>query len=415
VSAYPIAKSYNTLNLVFYRATFKQSGTVKHWISRINSFLFFVSLTVGCARHAIADTGDNVGAPTGKPSPAFPLTTKGRWIVDQKGQRVKLHGTNWYGGSDGWSVVGGLDHNSVAKVVKLIRELGFNSVRLPFSNAMLHMTETSAEAIKANPQLAGKSPLEVFDATVAELSAQGIYVVLNNHTTSSVWCCGWDTNALWFNDDQSTEQFMADWEAIIARYKNNPWVIGADLRNEIRSGPTGEPNWGHGDDRDWHKISEILGNRLLRINPDLLIIVEGLNYATDFSGLATKPVQLSLPNHVIYSPHNYSWFGGDLKKLNYESMRDGLDKGWGFIFKGKNGLQAPVWVSEFGAGPKDDPKWLNYFVRYLRENDLDWCMWPLNNGVRGGNGSVEEWGVITPDWQRRLTDWRTKVLDTIQK
>lgn len=388
---------------------------MKKSLVRYLQIALFFGLSFGCARHAVADVGDNLGAPPAKPAISFPLTTKGRWIVDQQGQRVKLHGTNWYGGSDGWSVVGGLDQNSMTNIVRLIKELGFNSVRLPFSNAMLHMDVTPPEAVKANPQLAGKSPIEVFDATVAELSAQGIYVILNNHTTSSQWCCGWDTNALWFNDDQTTEQFMTDWEWMVARYKNNPWVIAADLRNEIRSGPTGEPKWGTGDERDWHRTAESLGNRLLRINPDLLIIVEGLNYATDFSGVAAKPIQLSVPNRIIYSPHNYSWFGGDLSKLNYESMRDGLDKGWGFIFKGTDGLQAPVWVSEFGAGPKDDPKWLNYFVRYLRENDLDWCMWPLNNGVRGGNGSVEEWGVVTTDWKRRLTDWRTKVLDTIQK
>src|SRR5262245_15243286 len=67
----------------------------------------------------------------------LPLSTCGRWIVDRARRRVKLASVNWYGASDVRHVVGGLDRLTLARLAGTIRTLGFNSVRLPFSNEML--------------------------------------------------------------------------------------------------------------------------------------------------------------------------------------------------------------------------------------------------------------------------------------
>src|SRR5690349_19750780 len=69
----------------------------------------------------------------GRVEVALPLSTCGRWIVDQDRRRVKLAGVNWYGASDVKHVVGGLDRMTLERIVGTIVELGFNSVRLPFS------------------------------------------------------------------------------------------------------------------------------------------------------------------------------------------------------------------------------------------------------------------------------------------
>eukprot|EP00971_Amphidinium_carterae_P122661 2428335-Amphidinium_carterae.1 len=50
-----------------------------------------------------------------------------------------------------------------------------------------HMT------LAANPDLQGKSPLQVFDAAIEVLTGEGILVILNNHVSSKMWCCStWD-------------------------------------------------------------------------------------------------------------------------------------------------------------------------------------------------------------------------------
>jgi hypothetical protein len=83
----------------------------------------------------------------------------------------------------------------VAQVIDGFAELGLNSVRLQFSNQMIHDTNPVPD-LPANPDLHGKPPLQVYDKVVERLTARGFAVILNNHTTTSRWCCGLDGNVL---------------------------------------------------------------------------------------------------------------------------------------------------------------------------------------------------------------------------
>ena len=59
---------------------------------------------------------------------------------------------------------------------------------------------------------------------------------------------------------------------------------------------------------DWRAAAERCANTLLSVNADLLMFVEGLNYASDLTGVAKYPIQLTVPNRVVYEAHDYSWF-----------------------------------------------------------------------------------------------------------
>src|SRR5258705_4500996 len=74
-----------------------------------------------------------------------PLRTDGRWIVDAKRRRVKLAGVNWYGAEEHDEVVGGLDHRPLDRIAACVAAMGFNTVRLPFSNAVVHERRPLAE------------------------------------------------------------------------------------------------------------------------------------------------------------------------------------------------------------------------------------------------------------------------------
>ena len=88
----------------------------------------------------------------------FPLRTRGRNIVNKQGERFKLCGVNWYGASDALHVVGGLADRSLSGICAAIAEMGFNVVRLPFSNQMLHANVVPEGAISPslNPSLLEK-------------------------------------------------------------------------------------------------------------------------------------------------------------------------------------------------------------------------------------------------------------------
>jgi hypothetical protein len=53
-----------------------------------------------------------------------------------------------------------------------------------------------------------------------------------------VRCCSNDDGeGLWYTSEYPAEVFFDHWTFLSQRYRNNPMVIGADLRNEIRGVP----------------------------------------------------------------------------------------------------------------------------------------------------------------------------------
>lgn len=374
----------------------------------------------------------------------MPLSTSGRYIIDNNGNRFKLKSVNWAAhGVEAakiidlpFDVVEGLDRQPIEHIIGLIKEWGFNSIRLTFSNEMLHRTiPVGDEHLTANPSWSGLTPLEVLDKTIEALTDAGIVVILNNHTTTSQSCCGYDGNGLWHMDygrhPQSEDQWIADWLMLADRYKSNKMVAGADLRNEVRTTKLGgslipkEPTWGGGGSDDWHRASQRAGREVLKVNPDLLIIVEGINWAgllPNFGG-GHRPVMepanrysvsLQDSNKLVYAAHNYAFTGpynnGDrtggtaagrknYAELTDEEFRTFMDKEWSFVLENDNHFTAPIWISEFGGHYYEErplqQAWLTRFVDYLIEKDVSFAWWQLRYGPMG---------LVTEDYSQRKTD-----------
>jgi endoglucanase len=332
-----------------------------------------------------------------------PLHTSGYDILDASGHRVRLTSVNWYGFDQKEFVAGGLDVAPLEVIVEQIRAIGVNSVRLPWANETIEKNPAVPDyAVKANPKFKGQRALDVMDAVIGALAHAHIMVILDNHMSRADWCCkDDDDNGLWYNAAYPEEKWLADWQAIVRRYKRQRWVIGADLRNELRSGT----QWGGSDPRlDWHAAAERGGNAVLAENPDLLIMVEGPQYSTDFTAFATLPLVLNVAHRVVYSPHAYAFSGHAFQ--NYEELRQAYDARAGFLLHAEPAI--PLWVGEFGTCQTldcgDNSQWFRWFVEYLREKDLSWSYWPLNgtqsNGVSRKYGEVETYGLLAPDYRR---------------
>jgi endoglucanase len=379
------------------------------------------------------------GASTDGPLAWLPLHTQSRWIMDATNKRIKLAGVSWYGGESPDLVPLGLDHADVHAIAHEVKTLGFNSVRLPWCNQLFEQNPVVSPAlVSANPSLVGKTVLEVFDAVVGAIAAEGMVVILDNHRSRGDWCC--DTvhgDGLWHTPAYPESSFIADWVGMVRRYQGQPLVAAADLRNELRAqlpddaGPTcldcdfpaeagcgcWQPSWGDNNPAtDWAAAAQRAGDAILAVNPNLLIIVEGNYYATYF-GASYHPVTLSIPNRLVYSPHNYAGSnGGAASFADYAAFKGVMDQNWGFILTPNMPYTAPLWVGEFGASNASpdttsadlpsltDPnaKWWVYIRQYIADNDLDWAVWSLN-GTQGRGygrtfGAQETFAVLMPDW-----------------
>lgn len=364
-----------------------------------------------------------------------PFYTKGRQILDAKGFPLKLASLNWYGASDTDFVPGGLEVQHRDAIAALIRDLGFNSVRLPYADEIVvNNPVIEPSVIAANLDLFSNSDLsdghssvralDVFHAVVESLTAAGLLVIVNNHITQATWCCGinpcdlsWKND--WFGADmlctvsQTEELWIRNWETVMAPLVSNPLVMGADLRNEVR-GLWGTMHWG-----EWANAAEKAAERLLAMNPEWLMFVEGISSANDLSGVRKRPVKLSVPGRVVYSSHVYKWSGwGSLKPFSgrtYEDFAATMWRNWGYLLTEEI---APVWVGEFGtpdAPSEGDQNYWCHLMRYLRAVDASWGYWALN--ARKATGEWESYGLLGDDWDwssvRR--DYRLKDLQRLGK
>lgn len=362
---------------------------------------------------AIIDPAVDAGvdaAPVARPLPAVPFHTKSRWILDAKNERFKLASANWYGAESKDFVVAGLDKMPLATIAAQIRAAGLNSVRLPWSNELVESNPVVASArLAANPALAGKTALQVFDAVIAALAFEGLVVILDNHVSRAEWCCTEaDGNGLWFTDAYPESSWLADWRTMVKRYRNVRAVVAADLRNELRGMPDGrKPSWGGSDAAlDWRAAAKRGGDAVLAENPDLLVVVEGLAYATDLTGAYDNPLApLSVPNRLVMSSHDYSWFHPAL--FSYGQLHTDLGNKWGFLLVQGQPFTAPVWVSEFGvahSAAEVSSLWFESIRRYLDEADIDWCYWALNGTQSTGTtrtlGAEETFGILDQTWTK---------------
>ncbi|MBV8114765.1 MAG: cellulase family glycosylhydrolase [Silvibacterium sp.] len=346
-----------------------------------------------------------------------PLHTEGHNVLDAAGHPVRLISVNWYGFDQKEYVAGGLDHAPLATIVREIQELGVNSVRLPWANETLERNPLVPDyAVKANPQFRGKHAMDVMDVVIDALAAAHIMVVLDNHVSRADWCCTeTDGNGLWYNADYPESKWLADWQTIVRRYKRQPWVIGADLRNELRSGAA----WGGSDPKlDWHAAAERGGNAVLAANPRLLIMVESPDYSTNFTGFDKLPVVLKVKQRLVYSPHAYNIEGHPF--ASYDELKQTYDARAGFLLHSEPAV--PLWVGEFGTcqtldcGATSD--WFVLFIRYLKENHLAWSYWPLNGTQSSGASrkydTVETYGLLSTDYQHFAAPKIIDLLRTIE-
>jgi endoglucanase len=364
-----------------------------------------------------------VGA--GATTPVFPLHTSGRFIVDSNGNRVYLNGVNWYGAESTDFVVAGLQVASLQSIVQQIKSLGFNAVRLPWSNQLYESNPVVGNyALTANTSMEGENALTILDQVIAALTNAGIMVILDNHNSNAEWCCSTtDGNSLWYNTQYPQANWIADWQGMAQRYQNNPLVIGADLRNEPRSPAT----WGGSAADDWHAAAELGGNAVLGVNPNLLVFVEGVNYALDLSGVATLPVQLNVPNQLVYEAHSYGFdYSGSSTITSYSDYLNLVNAGWGYLVTGSN--PQPLWVGEFGTcntantcidsnANTDGGYWFNMFTAFVQQYGVDWTYWAVNGTESTGSGrtfgGAETYGVLSTTWNGSASSLLTTRLQTM--
>ncbi|GIE99739.1 cellulase family glycosylhydrolase [Paractinoplanes rishiriensis] len=359
------------------------------------------------------------------------LHVQGNQIVDEAGNPVWLTGTNWFGFNASERVFHGLWSANVTEVTKSMADRGINLVRVPISTQLLLEWKAGTFApanvnTYANPELAGKNTLEIFDYWLGLCERFGIKVALDVHSAEA------DNSGhnypVWWKGTITTEHFYQGWEWVTDRYKTNDTIVAMDIKNEPHGGQNETPRakWDGSTDADnWKHVAETAAKRILAINPNVLVLVEGNQvyprpgkdwnspntnpdltpnfyntwWGGNLRGVADHPVQLGAnQDQLVYSPHDYGplvfeqpWFTGTFDKDSL--IRDVWGPNWFYIHQNNT---APLLIGEWGGRLGQDArqdKWMAALRDLIVENKVHQTFWVLNPN------SGDTGGLLLDDWK----------------
>ncbi len=288
-------------------------------------------------------------------------TTSGVDILNPAGQQFIISGINWYGFETTSYVAHGLYAQDYTYILNEIKQYGYNTIRIPFSNEMWKSDPIPGSSrVSACPQCKGLHSRDILALIINYAGSIGLHVILDNHrseagnsneanglwyiTTSknyypeSSWMSDWIHIEDWVHGVKQTEGATDTVTVNLNASDGYPIVLGFDLRNEPHTvcshtgcNYLGGSTWGTGDGidptvnpnpnpfapscaatsscHDWRLAAEragdsILGEAATNSWAYPLIFVEGISQ---------YPTAMGTP---ASGPYDFYWDGGELLGVN---------------------------------------------------------------------------------------------------
>jgi hypothetical protein len=200
--------------------------------------------------------------------------------------------------------------------IQSIASLGLNSIRVPFNHRFFDDGGTVINYAR----------FDILDSLIQWCTDYHVYIIPDFHALpggqNPLFISDPDNIKVW-DSDTDRAQAAKIWKAIAARYVNTKIILGYDLINEPSTS----------DDKGMVDLYVQLIQAIRSVDNNHLLIVEGNNYAQDFSIFNTI-----LDNNQIFSFHFYPWLSSS------SSWPDKLKVYDDFARK----VKVPMWCGEWG-------------------------------------------------------------------
>ncbi len=108
--------------------------------------------------------------------------TDGAQILDANNHPVRIAGINWFGFETPSFSPHGLWSRNYQSMLKEIKSLGYNTLRLPYSNQLFDQGSIpNGIDYTKNPDLRGLNGLQLMDKVIGFASNIGLHIILDRH------------------------------------------------------------------------------------------------------------------------------------------------------------------------------------------------------------------------------------------
>lgn len=328
-------------------------------------------------------------------------------IVDEANRPVQLRGVNWFGFETDTLAPHGLWARNWREMLDQMQSLGINALRVPLCPQAIHGGKTKGVDGKLNPDLADLDSAALMDVLVKEADRRGLYVLLDHHRPD---CSG--QSELWYTEQYPESEWVKDLTTLASRYRDVKHVLGIDLKNE----PRGAATWGIGNAKtDWNAAAERAALEVLKISPQWLIFVEGIEsnpkcsskdphfWGENLEPFACTPLDIP-PDRLVLAPHTY---GPDVHPQPFfddPTFPANMPAIWERNFGQFLAQKYSVILGEFGGrygedGSPKDRAWQDMLVQYLvgkRVSSGFYWSWNPNSADTGGL-LREDWKTVRQD------------------
>ncbi len=339
------------------------------------------------------------------------LKTEGKKIVDENGNEVLLKGY----APGGWLLIEGYmmhetdgsigaqhqiksnlislmgaekteeffkkwrDNHFTKRDVDSLAKWGFNSIRVPLHYNLFTLP------IQEEPNVGEQTWIEegftIIDNVLDWAKPHNMYVILDLHAAPGGQGRNTDISdydpskpSLW-ESELNKSKTVALWKKIAERYKDNEWIGGYDLLNET--------NWDLPGGKDLKDLFVRITNAIREVGDEHIIIIEGNDYANNFTGLRPP-----WDDNMVYSFHKY-W---------NSTNEDDLD----WILPMREQYNIPLWMGESG---ENSNTWYTDAVTLFENNNVGWAWWAMK---KIGSVNSPYRIIVNEGYQKILNYWKNE-------
>ena len=243
-----------------------------------------------------------------------------------------------------------LDNFVTEADINAIANWGFNSVRVALHYNLLTLPIEDEPIEGENTWI--EEGFERIDELMSWCSANNIYLILDLHAApggqgSDAAISDYDPDkpSLW-ESELNRDKTVALWGQLADRYKDEPWMGGYGLLNEV--------NWWPLDGSVLRAFYIETTQAIRAVDQNHIIFIGGNSWSNDFSGL-TPPWD----SNLVYEFHKY-WSYNDTESIQW-------------VLDMQNQHNIPLWCGETG---ENSNVWYKDAMSLYETNNIGWSCWP---------------------------------------